>query len=141
MRACRHDRSTKKNHQTFPQCQPFGNTGQSEEEVFWSEKSKVITKEVYEWLKTGIVRPVKYPTWISNPVLVKKVERGWRMCIEFKNINSACPKDYYPLPEIDNKIKSVVGFLLKCFLDAYKGYHQVQMAEEDAEKTAFYTDQ
>ncbi|GJS05301.1 reverse transcriptase domain-containing protein [Tanacetum coccineum] len=66
---------------------------------------------------------------------------SWRMCIDFKNINSACPKDYYPLPEIDHKIDSVMGFPFKCFLDAYKGYHRVQMAEEDEEKTAFYTDQ
>ncbi|GJU59750.1 reverse transcriptase domain-containing protein [Tanacetum coccineum] len=104
-------------------------------------KSQVVTKEVAEWLKAGIVRPVKYPTWISNPVLVKKTDGSWRMCIHFKNINSACPKDYYPLPEIDNKIEAVMGFPLKCFLDAYKGYHQVQMAEEDKEKSAFYTDQ
>ncbi|GJS92209.1 retrovirus-related pol polyprotein from transposon TNT 1-94 [Tanacetum coccineum] len=88
----------------------------------------------------GIVRPVKYPTWISNPVLVKKVDGTWRMCIDFKNINSACPKDYYPLPEIDSIIEAVMGFPLKCFLDAYS-YHHVQMAEEDEEKTAFYTDQ
>ncbi|GJW24731.1 eukaryotic translation initiation factor 5B-like protein [Tanacetum coccineum] len=92
--------------------------------VFCSEKSQVITEEVAEWLKAGIVRPVKYPTWISNPVLVKKVDGSWRMCIDFKNINVACPKDYYPLPEIDSKIEVVMGFLLKCFLDAYKGYHQ-----------------
>ncbi|GJY50089.1 reverse transcriptase domain-containing protein [Tanacetum coccineum] len=109
--------------------------------VFCSEKSQVVTKEVAEWLKAGIVRPVKYPTWISNPVLVRKADGSWRMCIDFKNINSACPKDYYPLPEIDSKIEAVMGFPLKCFLDAYKGYHQVQMAEEDEEKTAFYTDQ
>ncbi|GJU71624.1 reverse transcriptase domain-containing protein, partial [Tanacetum coccineum] len=70
-----------------------------------------------------------------------KVDGSWRMCIDFKNINSACPKDYYPLPEIDSKIEAVMGFPLKCFLDAYKGYHQVQMADEDEEKTAFYTDQ
>ncbi|GJS21707.1 reverse transcriptase domain-containing protein [Tanacetum coccineum] len=109
--------------------------------VFCSEKSQVVTKEVAEWLKARIVRPVKYPTWISNPVLVRKADGSWRMCIDFKNINSACPKDYYPLPEIDSKIEAVMGFPLKCFLDAYKGYHQVQMAEEDEEKTAFYTDQ
>ncbi|GKA25119.1 reverse transcriptase domain-containing protein, partial [Tanacetum coccineum] len=109
--------------------------------VFCSEKSWAITKEVAEWLSVGIVRPVKYPTWISNPVLVKKADGSWRMCIDFKNINSACPKDYYPLPEIDSKIEAVMGFLLKCFLDAYKGYHQVQMADEDEEKTAFYIDQ
>ncbi|GJX94945.1 hypothetical protein Tco_0349531 [Tanacetum coccineum] len=63
------------------------------------------------------------------------------MCIDFKNINAACLKDYYPLPEINSKIESVMGFPFKCLLDAYKGYHQVQMAEEDEEKIAFYTDQ
>ena len=63
------------------------------------------------------------------------------MCVDFKNVNSACPKDYYPLPDIDWKIESVMGYKYKCFLDAYKGYHQVQMSKEDEEKTAFYTDQ
>ncbi|GJZ52142.1 reverse transcriptase domain-containing protein [Tanacetum coccineum] len=63
------------------------------------------------------------------------------MCIYFKNINSACLKDYYPLLEIDLKTESMVGFLCKCVLDTYKGYHQVQMAGKDEEKTAFYTDQ
>ncbi|GJU87381.1 reverse transcriptase domain-containing protein [Tanacetum coccineum] len=57
--------------------------------VFCFEKSQVITKGVFEWLKAGIVRPMKYPTWISNPVLVKKVDGSWRMCIDFKNINAA----------------------------------------------------
>nr|GEZ78349.1 reverse transcriptase domain-containing protein [Tanacetum cinerariifolium] len=52
----------------------------------------------------------------------------------------SCPKDYYPLPNIDCKVESVMGFKYKCFLDAYKGYHQIQMAKEDEEKTAFYTD-
>ncbi|GKA61589.1 reverse transcriptase domain-containing protein [Tanacetum coccineum] len=63
------------------------------------------------------------------------------MCIDFKNLNSACPKDYYPLPNIDCKVEAVMGFKYKCFLDAYKGYHQIQMAKEDEEKTAFYTEQ
>ncbi|GJW19804.1 reverse transcriptase domain-containing protein [Tanacetum coccineum] len=53
-------------------------------------------------------------------------------------INKACPKDCYPLPEIDWKIESLVGFRLKCFLDAYKGYHQIQMAKGDEDKTAFF---
>ncbi|GKD31525.1 reverse transcriptase domain-containing protein [Tanacetum coccineum] len=109
--------------------------------ILGSEKSKAVTREIEEWIKAGIVRPVRYSTWISNPVLVKKVDDTWRMCIDFKNVNSACPKDYYPLPEIDLKIEAVMGFPFKCFLDAYKGYHQIQMAKEDEEKTAFYTDQ
>ncbi|GJU74428.1 reverse transcriptase domain-containing protein [Tanacetum coccineum] len=109
--------------------------------TFSPEKSGAVTKEVTEWVKAGIVRPVKYPTYISNPVLVKKCDGSWRMCIDFKNLNSACPKDYYPLPNIDCKVEAVMGFKYKCFLDAYKGYHQIQMAKEDEEKTAFYTEQ
>ncbi|GJX84808.1 reverse transcriptase domain-containing protein [Tanacetum coccineum] len=106
-----------------------------------SEKSKTVMKEVEEWIKADIVRPVQYPTWISNPDLVKKADETWRMCIDFKNVNLACPKDYYPLTEIDLKIEAVMGFLFKCFLDAYKGYHQIQMSKEDKEKITFYTDQ
>ncbi|GKC59830.1 reverse transcriptase domain-containing protein [Tanacetum coccineum] len=60
---------------------------------------------------------------------------------DFKDLNKACPKDGYPLPEIDWKVESLCGFPFKCFLDAYKGYHQIQMAEEDEEKTAFITNQ
>ncbi|GJW16733.1 reverse transcriptase domain-containing protein [Tanacetum coccineum] len=105
------------------------------------ERRQVVTKEVEEWVKAGIVRQVRYPTWIHNPVLVKKSDGSWRMCIDFKDINKACPKDHYPLPEIDWKIELVMGFKYKCFLDAYKGYHQVQMSKDDEEKTAFYTDQ
>ena len=61
--------------------------------TFSQEKNIIITKEVQKWLKAGIVRPVRYPTWISNPVLVKKCDGSWRMCKDFKNLNSSCPKD------------------------------------------------
>nr|GEW58961.1 reverse transcriptase domain-containing protein [Tanacetum cinerariifolium] len=84
---------------------------------------------------------VKSVLFRENPVLVKKGDGSWRMCIDFKNINSAYPKDYYPLPEIDLKIESVMGFPLKCLLDADKGYHQVRMDKEYKEKIAFFTDQ
>ncbi|PWA61576.1 reverse transcriptase domain-containing protein [Artemisia annua] len=80
---------------------------------FSEEKNQAINKDVEEWLKAGIVRPVRYPAWISNPVLVKKQDDSWRMCIDFKNLNSSCQKDYYPLPEIDWKIESVMGFKYK----------------------------
>ena len=55
--------------------------------------------------------------------------------------SKACPKDCYPLPEIDWKVESLCGYTFKCFLDAYEGYHQIQMAVEDEEKTAFHTNQ
>nr|GEY70937.1 hypothetical protein [Tanacetum cinerariifolium] len=71
---------------------------------------------------------------------IKLKEDGtWRMCIDFKNLNSACPKDYYPLPEIDLKFEAIMGHPFKCFLVAYKGYHHIQMSKEDEDKTAFYT--
>ncbi|GJT09032.1 reverse transcriptase domain-containing protein [Tanacetum coccineum] len=71
----------------------------------------------------------------------EKPNDSWRMCIDFKDLNKACPKDLYPLPEIDWKIESLMGFKYKCFLDAYKGYHQIQMAKKDEEKSAFHTDE
>lgn len=62
------------------------------------------------------------------------------MCIDYSDLNNVCPKDHYALPEINGKDESLEGFWLKCFLDAYKGYHQVQMCKEDEEKTTFHTD-
>ncbi|GJY81299.1 reverse transcriptase domain-containing protein [Tanacetum coccineum] len=73
--------------------------------------------------------------------MVKKHDGSWRMCVDFKDLNKACPKDGYPLPEIDWKVESLCGFPFKCFLDAYKGYHQIKMAKEDKEKNAFITSQ
>ncbi|GJV54203.1 hypothetical protein Tco_1449944 [Tanacetum coccineum] len=65
------------------------------------DRRKVVKDEVAEWLKAGIVRKVRYLTWVANPVLVKKPDSNWRMCIDFKDLNKACPKDLYPLPKID----------------------------------------
>nr|GEV56682.1 hypothetical protein [Tanacetum cinerariifolium] len=76
--------------------------------TFSMEKGGVITNEVAEWVKAGIVHPVKYPTYSSNPVLVKKGDGTWRMCIDFKILNPACLKDYYPFPNIDCKVESVM---------------------------------
>ncbi|GJW70691.1 hypothetical protein Tco_0127608 [Tanacetum coccineum] len=102
------------------------------------DRNMAACKEIEELMKAEILRKVKHQTWVANPVIVKKSDGGWRMCVDFTNINKAGPKDCYPLPEIDWKIESLSGFRLKCFLDAYKGYHQIQMAEEDEDKTAFY---
>jgi hypothetical protein len=63
------------------------------------------------------------------------------MCIDFKDLNKACPKDCYPLPEIDFKVNSLAGYRWKSFLDAYKGYQPIQMSREDEDKTAFRTNE
>ncbi|GJS59383.1 reverse transcriptase domain-containing protein [Tanacetum coccineum] len=73
--------------------------------------------------------------------MVKKHDETWRMCVDFKDLNNACPKDCYLLPEIYWKVESLCGYPFKCFLDAYKGYHQIKMEKEDEEKTAFITSQ
>ncbi|KAJ0481351.1 putative nucleotidyltransferase, Ribonuclease H [Helianthus annuus] len=104
------------------------------------ERSLAACQEVEKLASAGILREVKYQSWVANPVMVKKPDNSWRMCIDFKDLNKACPKDCYPLPEIDLKVDSLTGYPFKCFLDAYKGYHQILMKEEDEEKTAFHTD-
>ncbi|XP_022031141.1 uncharacterized protein LOC110932090 [Helianthus annuus] len=104
-------------------------------------KRRAACEETRKLLRAGIVREVKYPSWVANPVMVQKKDGGWRMCIDFQDLNKACPKDCYPLPEIDTQVDSLSQYPLKCFLDAYKGYHQIQMSIEDEEKTAFIIDE
>ncbi|GJR50210.1 reverse transcriptase domain-containing protein [Tanacetum coccineum] len=122
---------------TYPHIEPKAQKKRS----LAPDRRKVVTDEVNEWLKAGIVRRVRYPTWVANPVLVKKVDGSWRMCIDFKDLNKACLKNLYPLPEIEWKIESLMGFQYKCFLNAYKGYHQIQMTKKDEEKMALHTEE
>ena len=85
------------------------------------------------------MKEVYYPTWLANPVLVKKEENAWRMCVDFTDLNKACPKDCYTLPRIDQLVDSTTGYEIFCFLDAFKGYHQIAMDKKDQEKTSFIT--
>ncbi|GJV38543.1 reverse transcriptase domain-containing protein [Tanacetum coccineum] len=106
-----------------------------------ADRNQAIQEEVGKLVEAVIMKEVHYHDWLYNLVMVKKHDDSWRMCVDFKDLNKACPKDGYPLPEIDWKVESLCGFPFKCFLDAYKGYHQIQMAKEDEEKTAFITSQ
>nr|GEZ80879.1 reverse transcriptase domain-containing protein [Tanacetum cinerariifolium] len=105
------------------------------------ERAKAIQAEVQKLVEAGIMREVYYHDWLSDLVMVKKHNGSWRMCVDFTDLNKACPQDCYPLPKIDWKVESLCGYPFKCFLDAYKGYHQIQLAELDEEKTAFHTRQ
>nr|GFC29453.1 reverse transcriptase domain-containing protein [Tanacetum cinerariifolium] len=105
------------------------------------ERTKAIQAEVEKLVEAGIMKEVYYHDWLSNPVMVKKHDGSWRMCVDFTDLNKACPQDCYPLPEIDWKVESLCGYPFKCFLDAYKGYHQIQMAAAGEEKTAFHIGQ
>ncbi|GJZ57583.1 hypothetical protein Tco_0613077 [Tanacetum coccineum] len=77
------------------------------------DRRKVVKDKVTEWIKAEIVRKVRYPLWVANPVLVKKPYNSLRMCIDFKDLNKSCQKDLYPLPEIECKIESLIGFKYK----------------------------
>nr|GFA00811.1 reverse transcriptase domain-containing protein [Tanacetum cinerariifolium] len=105
------------------------------------ERTKAIQAEVQKLVEARIMREVYYHDWLSNSVMVKKHDGSWRMCFDFTDLNKACLQDCYPLLEIDWKVESLCGYPFKCFLDAYKGYHQIQLAAADEEKTAFHTGQ
>ncbi|XP_075494699.1 uncharacterized protein LOC142532266 [Primulina tabacum] len=106
---------------------------------FGPEKDIVIKKEVGELLSAGHIREVQFPTWLSNVVLVPKSSGKWRMCVDFRDLNKACPKDCYPLPRIDQLVDSTAGHQYLCMLDAYQGYHQIPLAVEDQDKVSFIT--
>src|SRR5664279_5639355 len=103
------------------------------------EKQEFIVQEVEKLKEAKIIREVVHAEWVANPVVVPKHTGGGRLCVDFTDLNKACPKDPYPLPRIDQIIDSTAGCDLLCFLDAFSGYHQIKMAKEDEEKIAFIT--
>ena len=92
-------------------------------------------------MTTGFIREVYYLDWLTNVVLVKKTNGKWRMCVDFTDLNKACLNDSFPLPRIDQLVDSTAGHKLLTFMDAFLGYNQIKIAEEDHEKTAFITSQ
>ena len=73
--------------------------------------------------------------------MVKKPNEKWRICVDFTDLNRACPKDSYPFPQIDNLVNLTARHELLSFMDAFSSYNQIKMKEEDQEKTFFVTSQ
>ncbi|KAG7529614.1 Ribonuclease H domain, partial [Arabidopsis suecica] len=86
------------------------------------------------------VKEVQYPDWVANTVVVKKKNGKDRVCIDFTDLNKACPKDSFSLPHIDRLVESTAGNELLTFMEAFSGYNQIMMNPEDQEKTSFITD-
>ena len=80
-----------------------------------------------------------YPQWLVNIVPVPKKDRKVRMCVDFRDLNKACPKDDFPLPHIDVIVDSVASSTMYSFMDGFSGYNQIMMAVIDKIKTAFIT--
>ncbi|KAI3458805.1 hypothetical protein Pfo_015468 [Paulownia fortunei] len=95
---------------------------------FGLEKDKVIQKYVEKLLEAGHIREIQFPEWLSNIVLVPKIEGKWRMCIDFRDLNKA-----YKL------VDSTSGYELLSMMDASQGYHQIMLAPEDHKKVSFIT--
>ncbi|KAJ8458599.1 hypothetical protein OPV22_031525 [Ensete ventricosum] len=106
---------------------------------FAPDQQKAIEDEIARLLDAKLVLEVKYPTWLSNIVLVKKANGKWRMCIDYTDLNRACPKDCYPLPRIDQLVDATSGHQLLSFMDAFSGYNQIRMAPRDKQNTGFIT--
>ncbi|RVX18157.1 Transposon Ty3-I Gag-Pol polyprotein [Vitis vinifera] len=106
---------------------------------FHPNRQKVIQNEIDKLPESGFIREVAYPDWLANVVVVPKKEGKWRVCVDYTNLNNACPKDSFPLPRIDQIVDYTSGQGMLSFLDAFAGYHQIPMSSDDEEKTAFIT--
>jgi hypothetical protein len=106
---------------------------------FDKERRRAIGVKLRKLLEAGFIKEVFHPTWLANPVLVKKKNGKWRMCVDYTSLNKACPKVPFPLPWIDQIVDSTAGCEHLCFLDAYSWYHQIKMKESDQLATSFIT--
>ena len=116
---------------------------------------EVVMKEVLKLLDAGMIYPISDSSWVSpvhvvpkkggmtvvandkNELIPTRTVTGWRICIDYRRLNSATRKDHFPLPFMDQMIERLAGQAFYCFLDGYSGYNQIAMALEDQEKTAF----
>jgi hypothetical protein len=120
----------------YPQARPI----RQKLRRFTPDKREAICAELARLVAAGFIREVLHPEWLANPVLVlKKNKVDWRMCVDYTDLNKHCPKDPYGLPRIDQVVDSTAGCSVLSFLDCYSGYHQISLAKEYEEKTAFIT--
>lgn len=106
-------------------------------------------------MDVGIIYPISNSNWVSPTQVVPKklgvtvvknandeliptrVTTGWRVCIDYRKLNSVTRKDHFPLPFMDQILERVAGHNFYCFLDGYSGYYQIEITPEDQEKTTF----
>ncbi|WJX89440.1 hypothetical protein P8452_71439 [Trifolium repens] len=96
-----------------------------------------IKEEIERLLKSKFIRTARYVEWLANIVLVIKKNGTLRVCIDFRDLNNATPKDEYAMPVAEMLVDSAAGFEFLSMLDGYSGYNQIFIAEEDVSKTSF----
>uniref|UniRef100_A0A7N2N597 RNA-directed DNA polymerase n=1 Tax=Quercus lobata TaxID=97700 RepID=A0A7N2N597_QUELO len=98
-----------------------------------------IETEVNKLIEAGFIREVQYPEWIANIVPVKKKNGQIRVCVDFRDLNNACPKDDFPLPITEVMVDATTGHEALSFMDGSSGYNQIRMNPKDEQLTAFRT--
>jgi hypothetical protein len=101
------------------------------------KKLAAIKAEVEKLLKSGFIYPVPLTEWVSNLVPVAKKQGTIRVCVDYRDLNKACPKDNYPTPFIDQIIDNCAGSVVFSFMDGFSGYNQIEILPADQHKTAF----
>ncbi|XP_057481981.1 uncharacterized protein LOC130768891 [Actinidia eriantha] len=107
---------------------------------FAPEQLKVIEDEVNKLIRANVVREAHYLDWLANVVVAPQKGGKWRVCVDFTDLNKACPKDSFPLPKIDLVVDATSKHELLSFMDAFSGYHHIKMYPPDIEKTSFITE-
>ena len=105
-----------------------------------AEWYQALKDEVDKLLTCDFIKESYYPSWLANPVLVRKPNGKWRTYVDFTNLNKAFPKDSFPLPRTDQLVDATLGHQLLNFMDAYSGYNQIPMHVPDQEHTLFIID-
>ena len=117
--------------------------------------SEVVKKEITKLLEAGIIYPISDSKWVSpvhvvpkkggitvienekGETITKRIESGWRMCIDYRKLNKATRKDHFPLPFIDQMLERLAKHSHFCYLDGYSGFFQIPIHPDDQEKTTF----
>ncbi|KAM2791423.1 hypothetical protein PS2_003202 [Malus domestica] len=116
-----------------PGCKPFRQPPRR----FSTEVQLGIKDELVWLLKAGFIRTTRYVEWLATIVPVLKKNGALRICINFRNLNLATPKDEYTMPILDMLIDAVANHAILSFMDGHAGYNQIFIAEADVHKTAF----
>ena len=99
-----------------------------------------IKEEVIKQLKVGFIKSVHEAKWIANVIPVLKKDENVRMCVDFRDLNKACPKEDFPLPYIDVLMDNMARSALMSFMDGFSGYNQIKMAPKNMTRTTFTTE-
>lgn len=98
-----------------------------------------VIAEVDRLITAGFIKEVQYPRWLANIVPVEKKNGQVRVCVDFRDLNRACPKDDFPIPITEMVVDSTTGYGALSFMDGSSGYNQIKMDPRDAIDTAFRT--